>query len=277
MSLDDKGVTSRLEDLAAQLRSAITASTQGDLTSRRRRAVEVALRDILASVADTLEALDPIRRPASVFDPSNPKIIGRFVALALIAQRRVPLGAIEAAYGSGVYAIYYRGDHPLYQPIRSTETPIYVGMAAPEVSNARTSIEQGDRLTSRLLEHARSISKVVSLDIRDFECRYLAVQSGYEASAENYLINLFRPIWNIETGILYGLGKHGDSAKTRSNKRSPWDSIHPGRKWAAAESLVDAKTPTDVERELRVHFAKHPPYSDIHALLDEFVDELRQS
>lgn len=35
--------------------------------------------------------------------------------------------------------------------------------------------------------------------------------------------------------VCYGFGKHGDSAGTRKNERSPWDTIHPGRPWATSE------------------------------------------
>ncbi|MGW4644967.1 Eco29kI family restriction endonuclease [Kitasatospora sp. NPDC004289] len=35
-------------------------------------------------------------------------------------------------FGAGVYALYYTGAHPLYQAIRGTEKPIYVGQARPE-------------------------------------------------------------------------------------------------------------------------------------------------
>lgn len=79
-------------------------------------------------------------------------------------------------------------------------------------------MEQSDRLCRRLSEHRKNIRKAANtLDIADFEFRSLVVQSGWETPAEDYLIHLFRPIWNKETGILYGLDKHGDNAKTRAN------------------------------------------------------------
>jgi hypothetical protein len=37
-------------------------------------------------------------------------------------------------------------------------------------------------------------------------------------------------IWNRQTKPVPGFGKHGDSAETRSNSRSPWDTIRPGRR-----------------------------------------------
>jgi Eco29kI restriction endonuclease len=147
--------------------------------------------------------------------------------------------------------------HP-YAQISCSETPIYVGQASPAKANARAPMEQGDRLARRLDDHRRNIAKATStLSIDDFECRMLVVQSGWETAAEDYLIDLFKPIWNNETNILYGLGKHGDDADTRANKRSPWDTLHPGREWAA-KTTQDARTPQQIQTDLRQHFQGRP-------------------
>lgn len=58
------------------------------------------------------------------------------------------------------------------------------------------------------------------MNIEDFDCRFLIVQSGFQKSAEDYLINMFRPIWNSETKICFGLGVHGDSSDRRGDKRA---------------------------------------------------------
>jgi hypothetical protein len=151
-----------------------------------------------------------------------------------------------------------------------------VGQAAPGVSNARTPFEQGARVCGRLGDHRKNIGKASStLELSDFEFRSLVVQSGWETAAEDYLIHLFRPIWNNETSILYGLGKHGDSATTRANKRSPWDTLHPGRAWAVA-TTEDAKSVQQINAELAAHFREHPAYPDLEAVLVSFIQELRQ-
>lgn len=200
------------------------------LSSATRKKLEAKIKEAIDELTALLAKLDPIAQPTSIFDPSNPKVVGRFVALAMVAQERQQLSDIPKFYGSGVYAIYYKGMFPAYQPVSGTETPIYVGKASPSVRNARTPVEQGAKLCGRLSDHRKNIVKAKStLDIADFEFRSLVVQSGWEAAAEDYLIHLFRPIWNSETNILYGLGKHGDSATTRANKRSPWDTVHSGR------------------------------------------------
>lgn len=131
-----------------------------------------------------------------------------------------------------MYAIYYTGPASIYAPISNTETPIYVGKSDPSVGT-KSVVEQQTKLFDRLKEHRKSIDKVEGIVLNDFECRALAVQSGYQAATENHLVRLFYTIWNNETKILFGIGKHGDSSTTRANNMSPWDTIYPGRAWAA--------------------------------------------
>jgi Eco29kI restriction endonuclease len=262
--------------LRASLERLAVDADAASLSSPKRKTLETQIKSAIDELTILLAKLDPVAQPTSVFDPSNPKVVGRFVALALVAQDRHPLAEIPKSYGSGVYAIYYTGTFPAYQSISGTETPIYVGQAAPAISNARTPIDQGAKLSARLNDHRKNISKASSsLDLDDFEFRSLVVQSGWETAAEDYLIHLFRPIWNNETNILYGLGKHGDSAVTRANKRSPWDTLHPGRAWAAA-STEDAKPISQIDGELAAHFADHQTYADLEAVLASFIAELRQ-
>ena len=200
-----------------------------EVTSHGRKKLNAEIATVANELNKLVAELDPRKQPSTVFDPGNPRTIGFFVALALAAQPRRPLKAVEEFFGSGVYAIYYNGDYQLYSPLSKTESPIYVGQAAPGSKNARTPTEQGLRLAARLNEHRKNIERADSLLIDDFECRVLVVQSGWETGAENYLIQLFNPIWNREVKLVYGLGKHGDNADTRGNKRSPWDTFHSGQ------------------------------------------------
>jgi hypothetical protein len=265
-----------VDALRASLEQLTANATDASLSSAKRKKLESQIKGAIDELTALLTKLDPIAQPTSVFDPSNPKVVGRFVALAMVAQDRHPLADIPKFYGSGVYAIYYTGSFPAYQPISGTETPIYVGQASPSVSNARTPMEQGAKLSGRLNDHRKNIGKATStLDLADFEFRSLVVQSGWETAAEDYLIHLFHPIWNSETNILYGLGKHGDSATTRANKRSPWDTLHPGRTWAAATTL-DAKSIAQINVELANHFAAYSAFPNLESVLESFIEELRQ-
>ncbi|MBU1347696.1 MAG: Eco29kI family restriction endonuclease [Alphaproteobacteria bacterium] len=265
-----------IEAIRQQVRTFVETATEKALQPKLRNRLDLALRGLVQDVEGALQRIDPIALPSVVFDPSNPKIIGRFTALALVAQDREPLAEIGKFYGSGVYAIYYRGDFEPYGPLKNSETPIYVGQAAPAVANAHTARDQGPRLAARLNEHRKNIAKAeTTLRVEDFEARFLVVQSGWETAAEDFLIHLFRPVWNSETNILYGLGKHGDDATTRANKRSPWDTLHPGRVWAA-KSIEDARTPDVIIGDLEAHFRSHPPLMTREELLDTFFAGLRQ-
>jgi len=271
------GIPALLSNLQDNLDSLASAAAAQPPSSHQRRRIDDALRAINTRIDGFLRQLDPIKQPTSMFDPTDPKIIGRFISLAMVAQPVHKLAAVHRFYGSGVYAIYYRGDFSLYTPISATETPIYVGKAGPAITNARTPMDQSDRLARRLEDHHKSILKAVTtLNINDFDCRFLVVQSGYETAAEDYLIHLFKPIWNNETDVLYGLGKHGDDATTRQNKRSPWDTLHPGRAWAD-KSAADARTPAQIKSDLAKHFAETRIYKHISDVMREFLDELRQA
>ncbi len=263
-----------LDELERLAKHVETADISNDATKARR--LRIAIETVAKRLADLAKTLDPIRRPEVIFDPSNPKTAGRFVALTLVAQPRHGLGNLQEFYGAGVYAIYYNGPFDAYAPLSRSDHPIYVGKADPEDPAAKDAIGQGVKLFGRLNEHAKNIRKATStLSIDDFQCRFLIVQSGFQTAAEDHLINFFKPIWNSETNICYGIGKHGDSAGTRANKRSPWDTMHPGRKWAVA-TIEDQKAPESIRRQIAEHFTRHTPCKDIHHIFEEFIGQMRQ-
>lgn len=244
------------------------------ITPRGRRRLIAAIALMQDQVAALARAVDDVTLPDAFFDPTDPKLIGHFVALALIAQERRPLATLGRFYGSGVYAIYYVGPAAIYMPIAGTETPIYVGKADPG-GHAKTLIEQGTKLADRLNEHRKNIDKVTGIEVAHFQYRALAVQSGYQAAAETHLIRLFQPIWNNETRILFGIGKHGDSSETRANNKSPWDTIHPGRAWAAANK--EAKSIAEIEAEVAGHFGRSVIFRDTAEVFAAFVQGIRSA
>ena len=244
------------------------------------------LHEVIEALQQTYAALDPIKEPTDVFDPAKPSIAGRLVALALVAQPLIPLFRLDKMYGSGVYAIYYFGTHPAYKKLSGTETPIYVGKADPRSSEAKTSREQGPQLYGRIKDHRKAISTVekyalnhegpLALRLEDFQYRRLVVATNAQLTAERYLISLFEPIWNEETRICWGISKHGDLATTRSNDRSPWDVLHPGRKWALSNILKDKKSRDQILAEIDVHLAELPPFTDRQQIIDRFLDGFKQ-
>jgi len=266
-----------IKKLRKDLDHLIEEASNGELSSRDRQSIAIEIEKAAATLTELAAELDLFERPASIFDPGNPRTIAFFIALALTSQDREKLSGVRDVHGAGVYAIYYKGDFPLYAKISCTETPIYIGQAAPMSERARTPNEQGPRLSGRLNEHKRSIEKAsATLKISDFEYRALVVQSGWETGAENYLIKLFKPIWNKETRLVYGIGKHGDSSQTRRNKISPWDTLHKGRAWTGEDELEAKKSVEKIKAELEDHFEKTKIYQDLSDILSSFVSELKQ-
>jgi len=260
------------------LEQLLGAARSPELTPEDRSLMSEEVRKSVAALNGFIAELHTIDRPLAVFDPGNPYTVGYFVALALSAQPRRPLWAIGEFYGTGVYALYYKGQFGPYQPISGTDTPIYVGMAVPEPTDRTDVSAMGTSLAVRLGEHKKKIRRAKeTLNIDDFEYRALVVQSGWEGPAESHLIRMFRPIWNKEMKILQGFGKHGDSITTRANKRSPWDTLHAGRNWAGGEGQTDKKTLAQIERELRAHFEKTIVYRSFENVFASFVSGLKQS
>jgi hypothetical protein len=279
----DRAAIKALEDALAAVLSAAGSNPPQAVVRR--------IREGLAAHADAVEAArsstDPIRMPRATFDPADPKAIGRMVSIALLAQPFVALTDVQPAYGSGVYAIYYRGGHPLYGGISGSETPIYVGKADPANDDASTTREQGAKLTARLLEHAGTIataegyadklpSHLSAITLADFVCRRLVCATNAQLVAEKHLIRTFWPIWNSETKACWGMSKHGDAATTRANKRSPWDVVHPGRLWALDGRLADSLAPDEIAKRVAATLERVPPRRDHAALLEEMLAGFRQ-
>ncbi|MBE3040461.1 MAG: Eco29kI family restriction endonuclease [Chloroflexi bacterium] len=230
-------------------------STTPSVTGSARNQLRQAIVALINRLENLSLALDPVRLPPYVLDPSDPQTMGTLIAQALLAQPRTPLKGVGRFYGSGVYALYYRGDFATYKPISRTETPIYVGKADPAEHGADSVLAQGERLSNRLGDHQRSIDAAENLRLEDFDCRYLVVKSAWQNTAESYLIDKHKPVWNNELGICYGFGKHGDSSDTRKNTRSPWDTLHPGRKWAATKNTVpNALSAKQIAEKILKHF-----------------------
>ena len=270
----------KLEQLAAQLAElseALAAEPASHLSPSRVKRLRQNITETYNKLGKLAENLDPIKHPGFVFEPSNPNIAGRIIGIALIAQPRKPLATIERFYGSGVYALYYNGDFNAYRAITKKEHPIYVGKANPADPASKTAMEQGERLANRLKDHRKNVVKATTtLRIEDFEYRALVVQTGYQSAAEDYLKELFKPIWNSETNVCYGLGKHGDDPETRANLRSPWDTLHPGRDWAHRDpKMKDARSKEQIIKDIAEHLAKYPPLDSVDEILNRFLEEMR--
>lgn len=69
-----------------------------------------------------------------------------------------------------------------------------------------------------------------NLELNHFTCRYLVVVPVWITLAERFLVEHYKPVWNV---VIDGFGNHDPGAGRRAMKRPRWDILHPGRPWAA--------------------------------------------
>jgi hypothetical protein len=132
----------------------------------------------------------------------------------VLAQPLFPLDPANAPGPvSGVYLLYYSGNHPRYER-RAKEVPIYSGRSLPDV---------GDRIRT----HCKSLDDVWDLERGDFQFRYLALPEFFVLGTEEALIKKYRPWWNLPE--FSGFGTVGFGARYPMAQPTSWDFIHPGR------------------------------------------------
>ena len=182
------------------------------------------------------------------YDPLDYENLARSVVQALLEGPEKPLEPEESFEGSGVYALYYRGDFPAYSRLVEADPvpPIYVGRADP--SGARKGGNQafgGRRLWQRLRQHRKSIEQAENLNVHDFTCRYLVIVPVWVTLAERFLVEHHQPVWNV---VIDGFGNHAPGGGRDAMKRPLWDILHPGRPWAAR--LAPRESPGEVLAKL---------------------------
>jgi hypothetical protein len=194
------------------------------------------------------------------YNPLHKKNLGESVADALLSQPIHPMPLKDAVKGAGVYAIYYTGDLKLYAQLKTANRggayrwPIYVGKAVPEGSRRGglgLDADPGNVLHKRLREHAKSLEQA-AFPAGDFFCRFLTVDDIWIPLAESVLIEKLHPAWNM---VADGFGNHAPGGGRKGQQRSPWDTLHAGRPWAAR--LPDGKPRAEIERLVKAHIAAH--------------------
>ena len=168
----------------------------------------------------------------------------------LMAREAQALPLTERFSGPGVYALFYNGDYAPYAGLRSPDAkqPIYVGKAVPPGSRkGGTELDTSTPVLHRRIgEHAASIEGAHNLQIEAFSCRYLVVVPLWITMAERFLIEHYQPCWNVS---IEGFGQHDPGRGRHQGERSWWDTLHPGRPWAA--NLQEAKVHHDALERLR--------------------------
>ena len=181
------------------------------------------------------------------YNPLSVDELGKSAVRALMDYPADQLPPNETFDGAGVYTIHYDGSFCAYANIG--DDPIYVGKAdMPGKRQGRSRNSRPGRvLYNRLRQHSRSIDDADNLNIEDFGCRWLVLDPVWIGLTEQLLIAEYRPIWNV---VVDGFGHHDQGRTRRTQERSLWDTLHPGRKWARHQrdnaatvtSIVDAIT-----------------------------------
>jgi hypothetical protein len=172
-----------------------------------------------------------------IFNPLDKHNLGVSIADAIFKRKVYPLKSLPSFNGAGIYAIYYKGDFPLYKNISEKNKkyfvqPIYAGKAIPKggrKGGLGLNVPMGEYLYKRLNEHRESIEAVKNLNIDDFYCRFLVVDDIWIPLGESLLIEKTKPLWNV---VVDGFGNHDPGSGRYNHQRSAWDIIHPGRQWA---------------------------------------------
>lgn len=160
------------------------------------------------------------------YNPLSITELGRNAARALMSYPASSLPPEEAISGAGVYTIHYTGDFSAYADLR--DEPIYVGKANPPGGRqgGKSTASQKPALHQRLAKHAHSIRAVENLELPDFCCRWLLLDSVWIGLTERILISRYQPLWNV---LVDGFGINAPGRGRRRQARSRWDTIHPGR------------------------------------------------
>ncbi len=172
------------------------------------------------------------------FNPLDRLQLANAVAQALLRRPLTSLPLTERFNGAGLYALYYIGDFEPFTRITDlTDTegkiPIYVGKAVPKggrTGNVQTGQIDAPSLFQRINKHASSISQASNLNIHYFRCRYLIVDSIWIPLGEQLVIQKFRPLWNRT--VMQGFGINAPGKGRVGQRRSHWDTVHPGRSYA---------------------------------------------
>ena len=164
------------------------------------------------------------------YNPLNVDELGRNAARKLMDYPAVALPPEERFAGGGVYSIYYHGGFLAYAKLKGA--PIYVGKA--DLPGKRQGRRAGKAprpvLHSRLREHAQTIRHADNLSLSDFRCRWLVLDPVWISLTEQVLIAEYQPVWNV---LVDGFGIHQPGRGRHRQRRSQWDTLHPGRPRAA--------------------------------------------
>lgn len=228
--------------------------------------------------------MPPRRRDALKPVPYNPldeRNLGRAIREEMDRQPVRPVPP-ERFMGAGLYAFYYVGDLDLYYGINdpSCTTPIYVGKAEAGTSSYGTFVEgtETTNLYDRIRTHSHSIRQArENLIVEHFRVRYLVTRDVHIVLGEAGLLQAFAPVlWNT---VVTGFGINAPGSGRARQRRSRWDTLHPGRPRATGrpDNELSAEELTQlVRRAIDARLAGRPTPVEVLAEqpdLDEGIAE----
>lgn len=172
------------------------------------------------------------------YNPLDKVNLAKSIESEILNRPVFSLSSVDHISGAGVYVIYYNGEFAPYKPIAAMNvdqkfvSPIYVGKAIPKggrKGGLSKDASKGKALADRLRQHASSIEDSENLNLSDFYVRHLVVDDIWIPLGENILIESFRPIWNL---AIDGFGNKDPGNRRSKQYKSPWDVLHPGRRFA---------------------------------------------
>lgn len=189
------------------------------------------------------------------YNPLSVDELGKNAVRALMDYPSDRLPPQEMFDGAGVYTIHYAGNFEAYANLG--DIPIYVGKAeTPGKRHGHSrSKPPGRVLYNRLRQHSRSIDDAGNLYLDDFGCRWLVLDPVWIGLTEQLLIAEYRPLWNV---LVDGFGHHDQGKTRRSQERSRWDTLHPGRQWASHQR-DNASTVTEIVDAIAEHQKRRKP------------------
>lgn len=207
------------------------------------------------------------------YNPLDKLNLARSIETELLSRDTLAFHDLSEVRGAGVYAIYYFGDFPCYAPIAARNSdkkftlPIYVGKAIPKggrKGGISTDTSLGKSLLERLGQHGSSIDQAKNLSIKDFAVRHLVVDDIWIPLGENMLIERFKPVWNR---ALDGFGNKDPGRRRATQYKSPWDALHPGRKFA--DKLADSGLSSDFLAERVDDYLAGRPMKRLPRVIEE--------
>lgn len=172
------------------------------------------------------------------FDPLSRESLAASAGRELLAQPRHRLDTgFEAFPGVGLFALYYTGEFEPYRVVSGTDTPLYIGFVTARRLELDGDVD-GPALWYRLRDAIGTLLQAEShgresgephVELADFECRLLVLDSLWVQLASRWLIRTLKPLWNA---VLTGFGNHLPGRLRQMAHRSAWDEFHPGRPWA---------------------------------------------